>query len=77
MNIKQGDWVVFTRRYATAYPGMTGVVVHTWMPPDGKGQQQARVFFGRNLTGQRLGLTVPIDVLRKDVPAGGELEAAT
>ena len=69
MTIETGDRVVFTHRYASAYPGMMGIVVHTWVPPDGKGQQQVRVFFGRNLTGQRLGLTVPINVLRKDIPA--------
>jgi len=60
---EKGDQVVFTHLYAMAKPGTTGTVVKVYHPAGH--QEQVRVDFGANLTGQRLRQTVPGDVLEK------------
>ena len=49
---EKGDQVVFTHLYAMAKPGTTGTVVKVYHPAGH--QEQVRVDFGANLTGQRL-----------------------
>lgn len=61
--IGKGDSVVFTSRYAGAQVGKTGRVVKVWTP-SGRKDQQVRVDFGKNLGGQRLRQTVPVNVLQ-------------
>lgn len=61
-SIQKGDNVVFTHRYAYIKPGMTGTVSRAWIPK-GHENQQVRVFFGYNQTGQRIQQTVPANVL--------------
>lgn len=58
----KGETFIVKRFYSDIVKGTEGVCVKRWKA---KGQEWIKLYFGKNLTGQKLHKSFPADMLRK------------